>query len=649
MTNRESVPNDQSPGEPGFGRYIRTSIAAAARSIAGLGSTARLALTVAASILVLLILFWVVDKFVLYFLTRNYVDEVGDVFDLNNHLRNALLLLTFLAALFFARFLWSFSKRKRLIGIAGISALLVGHSLVLWYGTKDITIDRQGNSIKCYVLSRDGKVTYGEHPGIDPATGRQCRPVKPEMVERLKEYEAGKRPQRITESNPTFFDPRSSEPIVWYYRSKDNSVEIFDLMGFNPDTGEELLPITKEIGAEWKRQNAEGQRCVPKLIADPKQYVFFDPRTAEARAWYWRGSNDRYEFYDCPGFQPQTGDKLEVVTREVIALWKDKQSNPTIATKPPNKVEIAKDTVFFDPVSGQSRLWYWRRDKADYDFFDGPGFHPQNGQPLQSFTKEILAQYQQEIGEKAKQLKAEQDRIDAERKANQEADAKKQLEQQQLADKEAKRRAEEAQRQSQAAQQCDELAANPNDSRRVGEGVPYAALKPQAAEAVDACSLAAQQNPNELRFKYQLARALELAGDGASHVKNRQRALDIHTALVKAGYAAAFDNLASLYLWDKKDLATAVPLYRKGVELDDSDSMISLADLVEKNQVMPQSPSETPLELYKRASELGNQNAVRAYQAELEKAQQMQQQRVQQLQQQQMMLQIMGNVLRNIH
>jgi hypothetical protein len=123
MTNKENVPNEQNPVEPdkkgspnnsngrshGFGQQLRASIAAAAGSISGLGSTAKLALTVAASIILLLVLFWVVDKIVLLFLTRTYVDEVANVFDLNDHLRSALLLITFLAAIFFARFIWSFS------------------------------------------------------------------------------------------------------------------------------------------------------------------------------------------------------------------------------------------------------------------------------------------------------------------------------------------------------------------------------------------------------------------------------------------------------------------------------------------------------------------------------------------------------------
>jgi uncharacterized small protein (DUF1192 family) len=83
--------------------------------------------------------------------------------------------------------------------------------------------------------------------------------------------------------------------------------------------------------------------------------------------------------------------------------------------------------VFFDPVTGNPHLWYWRKDMGEYEFFDGPGFHPQNGQPLQSFTRDMLTQYQQELDERAKRLKAEQDRIEAEQKAKQEAENRRQL------------------------------------------------------------------------------------------------------------------------------------------------------------------------------------------------------------------------------
>src|SRR5262249_23054614 len=54
---------------------------------------------------------------------------------------------------------------------------------------------------------------------------------------------------------------------------------------------------------------------------------------------------------------------------------------------------------------------------------------------------------------------------------------------------------QEAKRRSEAARRCDELAANPNDSQRMGDGVAFDALKPQAREAAANCELAMAQNP----------------------------------------------------------------------------------------------------------------------------------------------------------
>jgi hypothetical protein len=401
------------------------------------------------------------------------------------------------------------------------------------------------------------------------------------------------------------------------------------------------------IAELWSAQRDQKERRAPKRINDPENYVFFDPLSGKARAWYWISSNGRYEFYDGEGFQPQTGDELKLVTREIVGTWKDQLKAPTTPLRAPDRVQITNQTVFFDPVGGNPRLWYWRKDKGDYEFFDGPGYHPQNGQLLQSFTKDTLTRYQQEIDEKAKQLKAEQDRLEAEQKAKQEADRRRQIELQQKAEAEERQRKAEAQRLSEAAKQCDDLAANPNDANRVGMGVYYADLRPRATDAVAVCEEASKQSPGALRFQYQLARALELAGDGVARTKNKQRALEIHQALVKAGYPAAYDNLASIYR-DRGDLTTAVAIFRKGVSLADSDSMVSLADLIADGRVAPQGPEEAPIELYRRAAEIGNQYAIRGYQALVSKTQQAQQQQLQQLQQQQIMLQLMGTVLKNI-
>ena len=116
-------------------------------------------------------------------------------------------------------------------------------------------------SQKCYVITRD-TVRYGDRPGIDASTGRQCRKVTEELLERLREYEKGNRPKRIDAANPSFFDLRGGEPIVWYRTNNDGVVELFDLMGFHAETGDELLPVTREIADLWRKQADEKQRRI---------------------------------------------------------------------------------------------------------------------------------------------------------------------------------------------------------------------------------------------------------------------------------------------------------------------------------------------------------------------------------------------------
>ncbi len=368
----------------------------------------------------------------------------------------------------------------------------------------------------CYVLTKVS-VRYGTQPGIDAETGRQCRPFSVEMLARLKEYEKGDRPKRIDISEPTFFDLRSGEPAIWYAKNKNGNIELFSLMGFHPDTGEELLPVTKEVVASWKDQQAKPKR-VPQKV-DPKTFIFFDQITGEPRAWYWRGSDGQYEFYD------------------------------------------------------------------------GPGFHPATGDPLAVLTKDLVVKLQKEAADQAKK----QADAEAAAKKNEEAAANK--------------RREELDKLTQSEQRCDLLAANPNDQNRVGEGVPYDALKLQAKDAVEACEIASKQDPSKARLQYQLARALQFS--------DRKRAFALLQKLVSARYPAAFDNIGWIVL--AANPPEAVNYFRTGVDLGDSNSMVSLAEMIDRNHASPRGPRETKLALYHRAAQLGNKTAANAEQVELQK------------------------------
>jgi hypothetical protein len=405
--------------------------------------------------------------------------------------------------------------------------------------------DHQGTP--CYVLTKES-VRYGTQPGIDVQTGRQCRPFSAEMLERLREYEKGNRPKKIETANPTFFDLRSGEPVIWYAKSKSGAIELYSLMGFHPDTGEELLPITKEI----------------------------------------------------------------------VATWKDLQEKPK---RVPQKVD-PNNFVFFDQISGEPRAWYWRGPEAQYEFYDGPGFHPRTGDPLTVLTKDLVVKFQKEAAEQSKK----QIEMEATSKRNEEDAANK--------------RRDELDKLSQSEKRCDLLAANPNDRNRVGEGVPFDLLKPGAKDALDACEIAVKQNPAEPRLQYQLARVLQFT--------DRKRAFVILQKLVSVKYPAAFDNIGWIFYADQKNPLEATNYFRKGVDLNDTDSMLSLAEMTDRGYAAPRNPAETKLALYHRAAELGNKVAAHAEEVEQQKESSAEIGRGQQIQQQQLAAQMFGLILQNM-
>ena len=145
---------------------------------------------------------------------------------------------------------------------------------------------------------------------MDPETGRECRLVTISLVDRLNAYASGKKPGKIIKTPPEFFDPRTSEPIVWY-ADRGAAIEIFDLLGYHPETSEELLPVTPEIVDRWKAQQAK-----PPHRVDPETHPLFDPKTGRPNIWHSPGEKGALEFFDGPGFHPRTGRTLTEITRD---------------------------------------------------------------------------------------------------------------------------------------------------------------------------------------------------------------------------------------------------------------------------------------------------------------------------------------------
>src|SRR5262245_20490162 len=108
---------------------------------------------------------------------------------------------------------------------------------------------------------------------------------------------------------------------------------------------------------------------------------------------------------------------------------------------------------------------------------------------------------------------------------------------------------------------CDRLAAQPLDPHRVVPGVAWDDL--DASKAISACQEAVRTFPNEMRFAYQLARAVDRAGDP-------NRAFTMYRFLADQGYSAA--QLAVGLMYDggvggvAADAGTAAGWFRQAAE-----------------------------------------------------------------------------------
>ncbi|MGD9924831.1 MAG: tetratricopeptide repeat protein, partial [Pseudorhodoplanes sp.] len=162
-----------------------------------------------------------------------------------------------------------------------------------------------------------------------------------------------------------------------------------------------------------------------------------------------------------------------------------------------------------------------------------------------------------------------------------------------------------------AGARCDHHAAKPPDRRKpvAIEGAAYATLREQSEDAIRFCEQAVKRAPGELRYRYQLGRALQF--------KDRGRAFDIHRDLAQRGYAAAFDNLGWIYFSDRNNPPEAVRQFIAGSRAGDPDAMVSLGEMIGRGHYSPPNPVDAKLFLFRRAAELGHPNGARAYELEL--------------------------------
>lgn len=111
----------------------------------------------------------------------------------------------------------------------------------------------------------------------------------------------------------------------------------------------------------------------------------FNQRTGEPLKWYITKADGTVILYDSGGFDPSTGLEKRPVTTQVCKIF-EQQRNGVRAKQITGEV---KTIQFFDPVSGEPRVWYHRSPLGKFDLFDREGFHPTTGELLVPVTREL--------------------------------------------------------------------------------------------------------------------------------------------------------------------------------------------------------------------------------------------------------------------
>lgn len=134
--------------------------------------------------------------------------------------------------------------------------------------------------------------------------------------------------------------------------------------------------------------------------------------------WYVR-TPEGIEIYDRlpeDGRDPVYGFKMKPITPEIVAeiMALEKGCSPV----DPQHVN------FFNKITGELQVWYYRRPDGAYDFFNGPCYHPQLGIRLAPVTRAVVKNWRErQAQEEAARRRRERRREAAERRARERAEA----------------------------------------------------------------------------------------------------------------------------------------------------------------------------------------------------------------------------------
>lgn len=115
--------------------------------------------------------------------------------------------------------------------------------------------------------------------------------------------------------------------------------------------------------------------------------TYFEFGEGKAIKWF-AITPEGISYFDRPGVHPKYGMALKPVTPadirplELIAKGQFNPVDPHGAT-------------FFNPITGDAQIFYFRYPDGTVEFYDMPGFHPRTGARLEPVTRDVYLEWQE--------------------------------------------------------------------------------------------------------------------------------------------------------------------------------------------------------------------------------------------------------------
>lgn len=173
-----------------------------------------------------------------------------------------------------AKYILSFSHRKRLIGYGIICLWFLAYCGLMYWAERDSIYITSGEPRKCYSVLFDGEIElvpcdWKVHP-----TGAEVKPLTREIVYSVLAKKKGRPVSRIASpgTNAMYF-AHDGTPLYCYYERDDGTIELFNMpCGAHPQFGKEAA--TRPVNAGIVKKYIEQKRT--KQQSDPYDDPEFD-------------------------------------------------------------------------------------------------------------------------------------------------------------------------------------------------------------------------------------------------------------------------------------------------------------------------------------------------------------------------------------